>query len=363
MIKGVLKYFVICFGLLINLSSDIDESRKTCIQANNIFLGIDSLTEGAGGSSYRDFFFLNSDLPRVGYLPINYADIKALGISSFVSKGMKWFSSDFTYGTFPKRLSVDGKGLFTNNGNNDKCILYISKLNYNRKIRLYYLKQPDGGTFKISVTRNKKDSKGYFINTESKSLGIGYVEIFSQNSSSLNVYNIYGKVALFGVYFKNESCQKDIVNSLAKGGVKMNDIANLDRDFRREWFRILKPTLYILNAGMNDRKTVKPRVFERNLKDYIADIGYGAPNCKIILVEPNESKDYLNTFMPKYREIRCHISMINSQVFYYSIPENIGDYSFFKNKNLMLDDQHPNKKGNIIVGKALFTFSKKLNSN
>ena len=44
-------------------------------------------------------------------------------------------------------------------------------------------------------------------------------------------------------------------------------------------------------------KHIKTCLFlNKNLKEFIDDLNYGAPKCKIILVEPNESNDYKDTF-------------------------------------------------------------------
>ncbi len=134
----------------------------------------------------------------------------------------------------------------------------------------------------------------------------------------------------------------------------------LDKNFRRQWFKLLKPTAYILNAGMNDRRQIKPEIFKQNLKEFIEDVHSGAPKCKVILVEPNESFDYLKTYMPEYRKIRYDISKNNKNIFYFSIPENIGNYEYFLKNQLMIDQVHPNKKGNEIIGKRLYNYFEKI---
>lgn len=47
-------------------------------------------------------------------------------------------------------------------------------------------------------------------------------------------------------------------------------------------FNVLKPTTYILNAGMNDRKTIKLDIFKENLNNFIEDLNYTVPKCKVI---------------------------------------------------------------------------------
>ena len=54
----------------------------------------------------------------------------------------------------------------------------------------------------------------------------------------------------------HDVCLYDDAYYRVGGGVRLNEITKLDRNFRRQWFKILEPTTYVLNAGMNDRKFV-----------------------------------------------------------------------------------------------------------
>mgnify|MGYP003624527061 FL=1 len=198
------------------------------------------------------------------------------------------------------------------------------------------------------------------ISTKAKNFEIGYTEVETEVSDRFNIDSIFGKVVLFGLNFKNLTFKNDVVNTFAKGGVRLNEIIKLDKNFRRQWFKILKPTTYILNAGMNDKNNIKPAIFKEDLNSFIDDLKHGAPKCKIILVEPNESNDYKATYMPEYRKIREDLSRNNKNIFYYSIPKNIGVYSYFVDNKMMLDKVHPNKKGNEIIGKSLYDFFEKI---
>jgi len=331
--------------------------NKNEIQRENIFLGIDSLTEGAGNTSYRDFFCKDTISTKLGYIPINYKSMKDLEISVFMTENMKWFAPDLEYTSYPKKFSLDGNGAFSNHAKgDDRCVFNISKLHSYKKLGLYYLKQPDGGNFILSASNKGIYSKKLKVNTQSSDFEIGYAEVETEISDRFNIDSVLGKVVVFGLNFKNAKLKTKVVNTFARGGQRLNEIASLDNSFRRKWFKILKPTTYILNAGMNDRRSIKPAIFELNLNDFIHDLNYGSPKCKIILVEPNESFDYMETHMPMYRQIRQEVSLNNKNVHYYSIPENIGDYEFFVKNEMMLDKVHPNLEGNKIIGESLYKF-------
>lgn len=320
-----------------------------------IFLDMDSLTEGAGGTSYRNYFCQDSLTESLGYIPIDFKSTENVGISVFMTENMKWFSPSIKYNVYPKKFSLDGKGIYSDKANNDKCGFNIQRIKDYNSIGLYYLKQPKGGSFKFLVSFKGAKTDSLEVNTISKKEEIGYVKISSNNSDRVFIENISGKVVFFGLYF-NPQQNTSIVNTFAKGGVKLNDIMSLDSSFRIEWFKILNPSAYIFNAGMNDRNTVIPDVFKKNLENFILDLNKGVPNCKVILVEPNEPHDFNETFLPEYRKIREEISKKHQNVFYYSIPESIGNFQYFVNNNLMLDDVHPNDKANKAMGKGLYSF-------
>lgn len=345
------RYFLLLILALAIFSFDKDDYKK-----ENIFLGIDSLTEGAGGTTYRDFFYKDSLPPKLGYVSIDYKSTKDYQVSVFMTENMKWLPPEMDYSSYPKKFSLDGKGVFTNKGKADRCAFNISNLHSYKKVGLYYLKQPEGGSFLLYASNIGVSSEKKKVFTKSKKFEIGYTEIETEVSDRFNIDSIFGKVVVFGLNFKNDSLKTNVVNTFAKGGVKLNDIVSLDKKFRRAWFKTLKPTTYILNAGMNDRKTIEPTIFKENLEGFINDLNYSVPKCKIILVEPSESKDYSETYMNSYRRIRQELSIKKKNVYYYSIPKSVGDYTFFDKNGMMLDKVHPNKKGNEAIGKSLYEF-------
>ena len=77
------------------------------------------------------------------------------------------------------------------------------------------------------------------ISTKAKNFEIGYTEVETEVSDRFNIDSIFGKVVLFGLNFKNLTFKNDVVITFAKGGVRLNEIIKLDKNFRRQWFKIL----------------------------------------------------------------------------------------------------------------------------
>lgn len=65
--KSVFNNIIKCLIIFAILSCNKNDDKK-----ENIFLGIDSLTEGARNTSYRDFFINDTVSLKQGYIPINY---------------------------------------------------------------------------------------------------------------------------------------------------------------------------------------------------------------------------------------------------------------------------------------------------
>ena len=60
-------------------------------------MGIDSLTEGARGTTYSDFFYKDSMPPKPSYISIDYKSTKDVEIAVFMTENMKWFNPELAY--------------------------------------------------------------------------------------------------------------------------------------------------------------------------------------------------------------------------------------------------------------------------
>src|SRR5690606_28322516 len=132
-------------------------TNKVCVY------GIDSLTDGAGGSSYREYLdpvwksvFSSSEL---GYVWFKLRDGKNQGLSYKVSTKMIPMISAKDYSVAPIKYSLCGKGVFTKDGDGSDYITLDTKGAEFARFRIYYLQQPGGGTFSLG-----------FSNTESRHL-------------------------------------------------------------------------------------------------------------------------------------------------------------------------------------------------
>ncbi|OIQ30777.1 MAG: hypothetical protein BM564_00780 [Bacteroidetes bacterium MedPE-SWsnd-G2] len=341
-------FFILLFGCAKDTSS-------ICVY------GIDSLTDGANGKSYRTFFdssynnFFETSEP--GFIHFDYATSKDENIGYWKSKGIKNMASSPDYSIDPVKYSFAGKGVYGFDLNNDSFI-YNTRQKEFKNVRIYYLQRPDGGSFKFRFV-NKPKSKGIYQSMKGD-FQLKFVELnkTSISDSIINIFEINGNAAFFGGHYynrkNNEQSSASTLN-IAKGGMSLNKVMTLDREFRRKWYSEFKPNVVLFNAGTNDRIKVNEKAFKTLLSNYIEDVKKGSPDSNFILVEPNQTADYQKSFANEYTLVRKQLAS-EKKLELLDIPELIGDYNYFVENNLMNDGVHPNEEGFKLISKISLEF-------
>lgn len=354
-IKNILRPTILII-LTIILSSCKPQTNPICMY------GIDSLTNGAGGKSFRKFFdeeyktFYASSEP--GYIHIDYATSKDLNIGYRKSAGLKNMASEDDYSIDPVKYSISGRGIYGFNLTNES-FTYNTKHKPFTKVRIYYLQRPDGGSFRYRFLNNQKE---YSILQSMKGvLAIKYIELdkLSKNDSIINVFEINGNAAFYGAWYLNGKDRKSVASviNIAKGGMTLNKILTLDSSFRQYWYSQFKPKLVLFNAGTNDRLKINGKTFKNLLDSYIDDILIASPKTNFIIVEPNQTGDYKTSYAKDYTIVREKITK-ERNLSLLDIPKLIGNYDFFIDNNLMLDGVHPNEEGFKLISKVTLDYLK-----
>src|SRR5690554_6720713 len=124
----------------------------------------------------------------------------------------------------------------------------------------------------------------------------------------------------------------------------MKKINDLDHSFRQSWYSIINPEVLLLNAGANDQKTASNSELKSWIGKYVDDVKSGSPDCRIVLVQPNQTRSWKSSNAAGHYEIRKEISL-EKRIDFFDTIKIIGDYNFFVQQNMMLDGSHPNEKG------------------
>lgn len=313
----------------------------------DIFCGIDSLTAGAGGNSYINFLepCLRSQLGDggAGLCMLDYGKSVENNHSFGKSPNVKYMIND-SWDSIPRKYSICGLGCYTINADGKQYINYDCKRKYT-SAKVIFLKQPNGGTFKIgNMALNV--STYTLVNTLSSDYELGYLDLNINNwaSSGITIKEITGNVAIFGLYFKNGD-DGVTVSRLAIAGSKLSEHLKLDEKIYIKWFELLEPSAYIFNGGMNDRTEMDTNTYKSSILSLLSRIKNGCDTTQIILEYCNYSSDYQTTYLKGYEQVLKDIAFENFYGFI-SDKDVFGNYEKANNKGLMLDEIHPNTKGN-----------------
>lgn len=277
-------------------------SNTRTINPKFILAGIDSVTQehfeypdvlrtylqkkyGNGGRGYISF-------------DANYADGEQDIFTH--SAGMTMIFNYFNFTSMPQAYSFNGMGVSVVSGSNNWINYEPYDANTADNCVLYYLQDSGGGSF---VAGNAPVTNGtqYLPVTISTNgpRAVKAVTLLSKSGDPvLYVNHINGNVTLFGYSLINNSgvC----FSRVAHGGNYAYYSSQVDSTAFSEWMGFLKPTAYIINAGLNDRKDINNSQFTNAIQTYINLIKTSAPSAKIILMNPNQSADYNSTFLPQF---------------------------------------------------------------
>lgn len=337
-------------------------SCKQALPSKICMYGIDSLTNGAGGKSFRTSFdkkYLNNyENSEPGFIHIDYATSKDLNIGYRKSSGLKNMASEGDYSIDPIKYSISGRGIYGFDLENEYFSYNIKDKPFT-KVRIYYLQRPDGGTFKYKFLNSEKQSS--VLQSMKGKLGIKYVE-FNKSSNAdsiINVSAIKGNAAFYGAWYfnDNDKTSNASVINIAKGGMTLSKILTLDSSYRKYWYTQFKPELVLFNAGTNDRLTVNGETFKSLLSNYIDDVLEASPKTNFVIVEPNQTADYKTSFASDYTIKRNELAK-EKNLNVLDIPKLIGNYDFFVKNDLMIDGVHPNEEGFNLISKVTLEFLK-----
>lgn len=304
--------------------------------------GIDSLTNGASGSCWVDKFreraYGEMGCGGLGYIGFDNTQIVEFG---------SWNTNLPTIlGTEYEKYSLDAKGIYRNDTvGGDHLYLYFTNRNF-KYAKLFYLKQPSGGSFQIRWTSDDPSTR-VTIDTSNGDYDLGVYDLQNENNASRNgtidLTSFSGNVVVFGVFLTNDD--GIIVTKLGKGGDQFAKHANLDSTFRKKWLDILQFDYYLLNAGTNDAHIIDETTYDTMLHDYLQAFLDNTVN--IILISPNRFPDDIgNAMMAKFEQKLISYAKDNKCAFFshYSLLGNT--YADAVSYGYMGDGPHPNDFGN-----------------
>ena len=312
---------------------------KKSVKLQHILLGMDSLTNGAGNTSYVDYFRdkIHSALGYGGggYLPFEYQTLvndSEYFSMNFVDDGTWVYLSGLTdLNNLSVINSFDNKGLYSENANGT-TVRIECKTNC-KYIKLIYLQQENGGSFTVQYNNGGKLQT---VNTLGQTM-VKTILIEENDNIKQGIFTITGtgKLTLYGMYCYND--EGAIVSKFGQGGQLLTKIIK-NKEITDMWINILNPTFALLDCGTNDGGSDiyqnKYEILVQSLKDI---------NCDITLIRPH------NMAIEWTCEPYLFNVSKNKDVPILNIKNLFGNsFEEASNNGCMLDGIHPNDKGNII---------------
>ena len=325
----------------------------------HIVAGIDSLTAGAGGFSYVTHL---SEMIRAKF---GDAGPGFQHISGDNNNDNNYWGSATAKEVFNlpvddvrRRMSFNFSGFTYELFDGTKQAAWGPARDWD-SMRLFYLKQPGGGKFKVDHGNLNTGTYRYEVDTESATYSLAYVDIVKKPGGAVNILflpgsaaspGVYGKVCVYGALVNRiVSGPTVIVTRQARGGHTVAQFAdNLDAETQTQWFSYLNPTLYLMNGGTNDAGQPSP-ISPETLKSKFAAIFSRLPSsCKRVMIAPNmHTGDELNV-MPSYRPAIRDFAIANGYG-YINNAELLGTRARAITLGFMLDNTHINNSGSKAV--------------
>ncbi|HCA7356770.1 TPA: SGNH/GDSL hydrolase family protein [Citrobacter freundii] len=337
----------------------VSRGRKS-LTPTRIFFGADSLTEGTPDSYTQIIGGMMGAKSNQSGLLVPCRKSQLSNVSGFL-EGRDAGSR----GQYPRTYSLSGDALYGDNLVNATMRhlpLVTSGVQMAwKKARLYYLAQPDGGTFEFrqySASGTKGDIVS--VNTRSDSYQIQYAEIMVNpdvGQAYTEVLNGNGKLCLFLLEYINSDSDFIIFNG-GQGGSSAQDWNRLNKETQRQWMNHLRFDTYIYNAGTNDRYSRTANDLKEDLTGHLRNIASADNAPHIIVVVPTQTKDYGNTHAKDYPPVYSAVAEGHGFGFI-SMPLSLGDYQLCNERFGMLPDGiHPSRTAHRAFG---FFFASLLN--
>ncbi|PLT23751.1 SGNH/GDSL hydrolase family protein [Psychrobacter sp. MES7-P7E] len=344
-----------------------------------LFIG-DSLTELQTGATYakplvKRLAPMYGGMGEFGYTPLTTSHAKHQGSNAQIKVSRTspstvinmWGPSDRKWDLSPYKYSPDGQGMMVESANAEA--IYISTVGLLKctKVRVFYLKQPNGCKFTIGF-QDQLPTARLLVDTQNNTEQLAFVDIGVEFLSQILQFQLDGsgkKFAAYGVQFIDESRADGITYDLmARSGVSLyehNQLVNIET-----YYAQLKPSIAVINIGTNDAINTIDRQtkvqFKTNFQTWINRLRGVQPNCRIYVVEPNKPEFYglasdpRGVLLEEFTAVRKEIVTENSNIYFIDVPKLVGDYAKFLDNDWLTDAIHPNAIGKGMIASAVFNY-------
>lgn len=333
---------------------NVMSARREARQVNYVF-ALDSLSQGAGGTSPVDFF-----RPRVqnrlgdggiGFVAYNTSHVAfeqmPFGAGGASQKNNTTFDAA-TYKFDPNLYHLDYTAAV------NAIMTLEDKFHIFDSAKCFYVKKPLGGTF------NWRDAAAPTVGVVSvdtaaavESLGIAVRNGFTPQLWNKVQAVVNGDVRLIGADLQRGTTGAR-VHRVAQGGSQLAQVAQLDGPSYTAFLQSIGCDCYVLNAGMNDAPSGLASAYDTNIRKVLGWVRSANPNAAIVLMQMNYTADSTkNAKLEEYRRILLNIAD-DMDCMVHDNQAVIDNYVRANAAGLMVDTTHPNSIANEMIGDSLF---------
>ena len=237
------------------------------------------------------------------------------------------------------------------------------------RMDVYYLQQPSGGQFSVSVNGANSQT----VSTTGTTVRSGFFEIKAPASgaNSFEVKSVSGSVRLFGAVLETDG-PGVVYDSLGVNGAYAGLLATvMGEDHWREQLEHRKPNLVIINYGANESQYASADQmarYEKDLREVIRRVRTALPNASILILSPMDrgqraagGKIITKPSIPLLVDMQRRVALEESCAFFNTFkamggPGTMARWSAGRGNNHYVggDLTHPTPEGAEVVGRLIY---------
>jgi lysophospholipase L1-like esterase len=237
------------------------------------------------------------------------------------------------------------------------------------RMEVYYLRQPGGGQFDISVN----DEREQTVSTTGETMRSGFTEVRAPQAgeNTFQVTTTGGDVRLFGAVLENDG-PGVVYDSLGVNGAYAGLLATvMNAEHWKEQLQHRSPDLVVLNYGTNESQDAKPDQlirYERELREVIHRVREALPAASLLIVSPMDrgqhapgGKIITKPTIPLIVEMQKRVALDTGCAFFNTFEAMGGDGTMAKwyegrgkNRLVREDLTHPSAEGAKVVGRLIY---------
>lgn len=342
------------------------QATRPAKKTTRIFAGIDSLTDGANGNAPATYLKPYADALRARYgdagqgcIPSVLGPMSAAGFSmnaALTPLGASTKANPIALAT-PCLRGMYSTGAVNTGGFNyaPQAVDGLAPSNIVwDSVRIYFILRSAGSSFRVKQS-NLTDGQGVVVSDADFAVGVPqvmtyYAQAALGGNQTLTVNGVNGDVTWVAVEFLNSALGGVTVSNFGLGGVQTAEWAAMDDTINRAWWRLLRPDVFILKGGMNDRASRSALQYAKDIETVTQRI-LANGKTKVLLVRCNDANDWATTNQANYDKVLRSIAQSYGCA-YLDERDIIGNYAAALAAGYMdgVDGIHPANLGKTTLG-------------